>query len=439
MFNFLYKKTDNAPLVVFRILLGLLMIYHCISHIFDGTVYSLYVKPKVTFSFIGMEWLQPLPGNGMYIYFWVMAVFAICITIGFWYRFSTAVFTILWAGTYFMQKTVYNNHHYLILLLLIIMLMFPANAYASVDSKIYPKIKQRSMPVWYIWVFVLQIAIVYFFASVAKFYPDWLNGRFTGFITRKVNNPYITWLTFNHQFHLFIAYGGILFDLLIVPLLLYKKTRNVAAILSVGFHLFNWAMLNIGIFPFLSMSYLVFFYPPETIRALLMRKKPSLTQDEINSIDVSSKNILRYFFIPYFIIQLALPVRHHFVKGDVLWTEEGHRLSWRMMLKNKKGTAVFAVEDKTTNDSFVYDLTKILTRLQIKNLANKPDMIWQTAQIIKNEYAKKGHNVAVYVTAKVSVNKHTSRLLIDPKVDLAHARWNHFAHNDWILLYDELQ
>jgi len=184
------------------------------------------------------------------------------------------------------------------------------------------------------------------------------------------------------------------------------------------------------------MSYLVFFYPPETIRALLLPKKPPLTEDELNTTDTSSKNILRYFFIPYFLLQLALPVRHHFIKGDVLWTEEGHRLSWRMMLKNKKGTAIFAVKDRATNDSFVYDLNKILTKLQIKNVANKPDMIWQTAQMIKNEYAKKGRDVEVYVTAKVSVNRRTSRLLIDPKTDLAHTPWNHFAHNEWILLYD---
>jgi len=435
MGNLLYKKTDNAPLIIFRILLGMLMMYHCIGYIFDGTVYRLYIQPKVTFSFIGMEWLQPLPGNGMYGYFWLMAVCALFFTIGLWYRFSTAMFTLLWAGSYFMQKTVYNNHHYLIFLLFIIMLMLPANAYASVDCKLKPEIKRRSMPLWYIWVFVLQIAIVYFFASVAKFYPDWLNGRFTALIIRKVRYPWITWLTFSHKFHLFIAWGGILFDLLIVPLLLYKKTRNVAAVVSVGFHLFNWAMLSIGIFPFLSLSYLVFFYPPEAIRALFLRAKPQLTEDELNATDESSKNMLRYFFIPYFVLQLTLPLRHHLIKGDVLWTEEGHRLSWRMMLKNKKGTVIFAVKDRNTNESFVYSLNKLLTKLQIKQLANKPDMIWQTAQLIKKEYENKGHDVEVYATAKVSVNSRKSKLLVNPETDLAHTSWKYFAHNDWIILY----
>lgn len=313
----------------------------------------------------------------------------------------------------------------------------PANAYASVDSKLYPKIKSRSIPAWCIGVFILQIAIVYFFASMAKLYPDWLDGSFTGSLLHKFHQPWILWLTQSHKFHIFIAWGGILFDLLVVPALLYRKTRNIAAIASVGFHTFNFITLNIGIFPFLSLAYLVFFYPPETIRRLFLPKKLPLTGDELLEADTRGHTILRYFFIPYFIIQFALPVRHFFIKGDVIWTEEGHRLSWRMMLKRRKGTAIFVVKDKTAHNEFVYDTTKMLTKLQIKGMNNRPDMIWQTAQMIRKEYAKKGHNVEVYVTAKASVNDHKSRLLIDPKIDLAHIEWNHFAHNDWIILYNE--
>ncbi|WP_316930169.1 HTTM domain-containing protein [Leeuwenhoekiella sp. MAR_2009_132] len=36
-------------------------------------------------------------------------------------------------------------------------------------------------------------------------------------------------------------------------------------------------------------------------------------------------------------MQLELPLRHWIIKDDVLWTEEGHRLSWRMMLRSKGG------------------------------------------------------------------------------------------------------
>ena len=435
MLKFLYKPTDNAPLIIFRILLGLLLAWHCILLIYYGTVYKLYIQPKVTFNFIGMDWLQPMPGSGMYWYHGIMALLGVCIAVGFYYRLSTGLFTLLWAGTYFMQKTAYNNHHYLILLLLIFMMVVPANAYASLDSRINPETKRYSMPAWCIYIFVVQIAIVYFFASVAKLYPDWMNGRFTAFMLLKYKSPYITWFSKSHAAHLLIAWGGILFDMLVVPALLYKKTRRMAALASVVFHCFNFFTLKIGIFPFLSLSYLIFFYPPETVRRFLLPGKRALTDDELNIPIATSKKLLYYFFAPYFILQIALPLRHHFIKGDCLWTEEGHRLSWRMMLKSKKATALFTVKDKATNTVAVYNLKKLLTNLQIKNMAYKPDMIWQTAQLIKKEYAAKGHDVEIYVTAKVSLNRHPAKLLIDPETDMAQAKWNYFKHNEWILPY----
>jgi vitamin K-dependent gamma-carboxylase len=439
MLKFLYKPTDNAPLIVFRIALGLLLVYHCISNITDNTVYELYVEPKVTFSFIGLEWLQPLPGSGMYWYYGVMALLAAFIAIGLYYRLSLGLFTVLWAGTYFMQKTVYNNHHYLLLLLFIFMMIVPANAYASVDSRLNPKIKRYSMPAWCIYIFVLQIAIVYFYAAVAKLYPDWMNGRYPGFLISKFHHPYVNWFTQNQKVHVLIAWGGILYDMLIVPALLYKKTRRVATVASIVFHCFNFIMLNIGIFPFLSLAYLVFFYPPNDVRWFFLSKKRPLTEEELTQKDDSAKNIVRYFFIPYFIVQLAMPLRQYFIEGDCLWTEEGHRYSWRMMLKNKKGDTVFMVKDKPSHTEKAYNLKNLLTELQIKAMAGMPDMIWQTAQLIKKEYAAKGHDVEIYVTATASVNRRPYKVIIDPKVDMAQAKWDYFGHNDWILLHNNQQ
>lgn len=317
------------------------------------------------------------------------------------------------------------------------MFLVPANAYASVDSRLKPAIKRNAMPAWCLYIFILQIAIVYFYASVAKLYPDWINGRFVMLMLRKYKNTSLTVLTGSHTIHVIIAWGGILYDMLVVPGLLYKKTRRLTTLASVFFHSFNFLTLNIGIFPFLSLSYIVFFYPPEDIRWFFMPKKPALTEEELAATDTAGKYLVNYFFIPYFIVQLLMPLRHHFIKGDCLWTEEGHRYSWRMMLKYKSGTAIFKVKDKTAGIECIYNLKNLLLKYQINKMADKPDMIWQTAQLIKKEYAAKGHEVEVYVTAKVSVNKREAKLLIDPKADLANTKWDYIAHNEWILLYDD--
>jgi len=109
----LFTKTDNAPLVIFRVFFGVLVSLECYGAILTGWVKSTLVDPKFTFTFIGFEWLQPLPGNGMYIYFFVMGTLGILMAIGYKYRFSSISFFLLWTAVYLMQKTSYNNHYYL--------------------------------------------------------------------------------------------------------------------------------------------------------------------------------------------------------------------------------------------------------------------------------------------------------------------------------------
>ncbi|ESU19432.1 hypothetical protein FCR2A7T_20460 [Flavobacterium cauense R2A-7] len=428
----LFRPIDNAPLILFRIFFGFLFACETFGAIFTGWVRNNFVIPEFTFSHIGMEWLQPLPGYGMYFYFGIMGCLSFLVMIGYKYRFSLGMLGVLWAGAYFMQKTSYNNHYYLLLLVCILMFFLPANAYASVDAKQHPEIQQLSMPAWCSYVMIFQITIVYFYATVAKFYPDWLDGTYTRLLFTGITGyPSMHKVFTNSSFHIFIAYAGIFFDGLIVPLLLWKRTRTLAVLFSLVFHLFNSFFLKIGVFPYFALSYSVFFYPPETIRSFFFKQKPFF---ENQSYLTYGKTVLYWFFIPYFIVQLVLPLRHWFIKGDVLWTEEGHRLSWRMMLRQRNGVIRFKIMDKQTNEPLYYPVERHLTTTQLEALSNKPDIIWQMAQRIKEHYLLENKEVRVYVDCKVSINGRPMRLFINPATDLANADWNYFWHNDWILL-----
>jgi len=431
----LFQPIDNAPLIIFRIFFGFLLAAETFGAILTGWVKKNFIDPKFTFSHIGMEWLQPLPGYGMYFYFATMGFLGIFVMIGWKYRWTLSAFTLLWTISYWMQKTSYNNHYYMLILVCLIMIFLPSNKYASIDAKKNPEIKSLSMPKWCSWVMILQIAIVYFFATVSKFYPDWLDGTFTkNLLANKSPYPFIQEIFNQKWFYLFIAYSGIAFDMLIVPMLLWKRTRTIAFIASLLFHLFNAFTLQIGIFPFFALSFAVFFYSPEKIRQLFFKKKPELDLEKEPVHE--NKSILLYFFLPYFIIQIILPVRHWFIKGDVLWTEEGHRLSWRMMLRSRSGYTNFRIYDKKTNQRILYDFHSELTPKQLNMISEKPDAIWQLAQRIKKEYALKGIDVSIFADTNVSINRKPYLKLINPDVDLAQAEWNYFFHNDWILLYD---
>ena len=429
----LFLQIDNAPLIIFRIFLGFLLACETFGAILTGWVKNNLVTPKFTYSHIGMEWLQPLPGYGMYFYFALMGVLGLLVMIGYKYRWSLGLYTLLWAGAYFMQKTSYNNHYYLLLLVCLIMLFLPAHRYASIDAKLNPSIQKLTMPAWCSWVMIVQISIVYFYATLAKFYPGWLDGTFvSNLLSHSVSNPTLHDIMTQKWFYFFITYAGMVFDLSVVPLLLFKRTRTIAFVASLIFHLFNSITLQIGIFPFFALSFAVFFYPPDTMRRIFFKKKPfAETAGEPTS---EGKSTLYWFFVPYLILQLLLPLRHYLIKGDVLWTEEGHRLSWRMMLRSRGGYTSFRIIDKKTDEALPYNLSKELTPKQQSNMETRPDMIWQTAQRIKEYYKAMGRDVAVYADTKVTVNNGPYGTLIDPKADLADAEWDYFFHCDWVLL-----
>jgi len=427
-----FKNIDNSPLIVFRIFFGFLISCESFGAIITGWVKRVLIEPKFTFSFIGLEWLQPLPGYGMYFYFIIMGLFGIAIMLGYRYRVAIIGYTILWAGVYFMQKTSYNNHYYLLLIISFYMIFLPANQYASLDVKQQRIHKQNTMPYWISLLFIVQVTIVYFYAAIAKFYPDWLDGTFTKLLlTGTTSNEFLLKIFLNKYFYLFIAYAGILFDLLIVPLLLFKKTRTIALAASLSFHLFNAIFLQIGIFPFFALSFSLFFYPPEKIRKLFFKNKLSI--EEPIAYNYSRKRIFLYFLIPFLFIQFILPLRHHLIEGDVLWTEEGHRLSWRMMLRKRDGFINFKIKNNDTGEITSYDYHKNLSPKQANTLATKPDFIWQYCQRIKQEYS--GKNISIFIDCKNNINNGEFKTLIDPKQDFAKAKWNYFWHNEWVLLH----
>jgi len=115
---------------------------------------------------------------------------------GFAYRISALLFCLLFSYLYFLEMSLYLNHFYLVVLVCFLLIFVPANQTFSVDSWLWNKffsssssssssttINQRdsrsktTVPYWSIWIFQVLIAIVYFYAGVAKINEDWLRGE----------------------------------------------------------------------------------------------------------------------------------------------------------------------------------------------------------------------------------------------------------------------
>lgn len=429
-----FDQVDNSGLVVFRILFGFLIFIESAGAIFTGWVKETFIQPEYTFTMIGFDWLQPLPGNGMYYYFGLMAMLGILIMLGYRYHYSLGLFTVLWTASYLMQKSHYNNHYYLLILLCLLMWITPAYKFLSIDSSQNNTKLSHQCPRWCINIFKIQIWIVFTYAAIAKLDQGWLSGDFINLVfIRKENYPIIGAFLQQAMLQKIVVFGGLIFDFFIIFGLLWKKTRIPSFIIAVIFHLFNSAVFQIGIFPFLMIALSILFFEPETIRKVFLKNKAPAIEIKNNNVDFKKSYFISILSI-FFLIQLVLPLRHHRMEGDVSWTEEGHRLSWRMMLRTKSGNVKFRLKNQDNDSTWFVNPNTEVTIMQANSMAGKPDMIWQFSQKLKEKYFKQGYeNIEIYAQSNVRLNKSNFYSIIDPDQDLAATKWERFKHSAWIL------
>jgi hypothetical protein len=139
----------------------------------------------------------------------------------------------------------------------------------------------------------------------------------------------------------------------------------------------------------------------------------------------------------FFAIQLLFPWRYLLLPGELFWTEEGYRFSWRVMLMEKTGYAQFVVKDTETGKTIGVNNNDFLTRNQEKMMSTQPDFLLQYAHILYTHYQKMGiKDPQVYATVYVGMNGRRSRLYIDSTVDLAKEK-DLFRHKTWIIDYKD--
>jgi hypothetical protein len=135
----------------------------------------------------------------------------------------------------------------------------------------------------------------------------------------------------------------------------------------------------------------------------------------------------------FFTIQLLFPFRYLAYPGELFWTEQGYRFSWRVMLMEKMGSTTFKIVDGETGSNFYVKNSDFLTPLQEKQMSFQPDFILEYAHYLGDTFTKDGHkNVQVFVESYVALNGRLSQLYIDKKVDLYQEKES-FQHKNWIL------
>jgi hypothetical protein len=129
-----------------------------------------------------------------------------------------------------------------------------------------------------------------------------------------------------------------------------------------------------------------------------------------------------------------IPLRHWLYHGNVSWTEQGHRFSWHMKLRDKDSRLEFIVIDPQTGQNWKTDLNEDLTGDQIPQMAARPDMILQYAHFLREKLRQTGpDNPIIIANAWASLNGRPFQQLIDPTVNMAQIHPTLFTSAPWIL------
>jgi len=424
--NYLESETHAAPLAIFRLIFGMIMLISTLRFWILGWIADHFVYTKVQFKYFGFEWATLLPPTWMYLLHALMVISSVGIMLGFRYRISTVTFFLCFTYTELVDITYYLNHYYFVSWVSFLLIFLPANRYFALDVYRNNAAHSPLVPRWSILILQFLLTMVYFFAGLAKINSTWLLEAL----------PLSIWLP--PLYHLPIlgallkiswipwvfSWAGMLYDCSIVFWLSWQPTRAYAYAAVVVFHLLTGLFFQIGIFPMLMIGATTIFFPAtfhekivQKLQRLANRKVPPLNNiAQPSFLSIRTKGAL---FLCFLVFHLCFPLRYLLYPGNVFWTEEGYRFSWRVMLMEKAGTATFYVKDPTTGKEGTVINSDFLCAHQEKQMAMQPDLIVQFAHFLSHYYQQGGmKNPSVRAEVFVTLNGRKSQLLINPNLDL---------------------
>ena len=414
------QPVDALPLVVFRIGFGLLMLVGVVRFAAKGWIRELYVDPVFLFSALGLTWLRPPSEPWLSMLFVWIGACSLAIALGWRTRWAALGFVVVFTWIELFDTALYLNHYYFVSWLGVLMIALPLGRSLSLDAG------PVTVPVarGWLWALRMQVGLVYFFAGIAKLQGDWLLRA----------EPMATWLP--ARAHLPVlgpvleqgwvafaaSWAAAAFDLSVPFLLCFRRTRRGAYLAVMVFHSATALLFEIGMFPWIMVVCAAVFFPGTELRKVVPTRwlgdsceVPEAGTARARHDQRRRRPVFVAAAFVFFGIQLLLPWRHLLYPGDVLWTEEGFRYSWRVMVVEKTGHVEFRVQRADGETERVHP-SQWLTMQQEGQMSVQPSMIRDFAVFLAG---LEGEGTRVYADAWVSLNGRTAQRLIDPHVDLA--------------------
>ena len=431
----LNKPIGIFPLAVFRMLFGGIMFISMLRFWLNGWIEEIYLRPSFHFTYFGFDWIQVPEASVLYCIFALVALAFLCIATGLFYRLAAVIAFLGFTYIELLEKASYLNHYYFVSLVCFILIIVPAHHYASLDVRLKRTRSRLKVPAWNLYLLQFQLGLVYFFAGFAKLNPAWLFEAqpLKIWLGSFIDMPVFGWVFALPATAYVFSWFGAIYDLSIPFLLLSKRFRPVAYFFVIVFHGITALLFPIGMFPYIMILSTLVFFSNDWHKKLLQRF--FTVQNEPTAVLTKQRpQLVKLSLIGVFVLfQLLFPLRFLLYPGNVFWTEEGYRFSWRVMLMEKAGYAIFHVNDTDRNLSWEAKNYEFLTPNQEKMMATQPDMILQYAHHLERHYKNQGiQDPVITVESYVSLNGANSSLFIDPEIDLTELE-DGLKHKTWIL------
>ena len=231
-----------------------------------------------------------------------------------------------------------------------------------------------------------------------------------------------------------MSYGGLLLDLFIVPLLLWRKTRLAAYIVAGLFHITNSVLFNIDVFPWMMLLLTTIYFAPDWPRKLLRRPALKIPRDVIEeSQNPPPTQRAALGIVCVFVAwQLVFPLRHFVYPGDANWTDEGDKFAWHMMRHHKDVFIRFYATDGVTGETYELPVSRLLNLRQLMDITHCPEQIAAVSHSLANAATGAGlKRVKIHVVAITSLNGRKPQLMFDPDLDLLTVKRS-WKHQSWI-------
>lgn len=429
----LFEPVNIAPLVLLRIAFGAVLFWSAVRYFYYDWVHRYYIEPEFYFKFPFFEWVPSLGNPGMYVLFAIYAVAGLAVMVGFRYRITMPLLTFVVAWVFLIDAAHYLNHYYFVVMLGLVLCLIPTHRALSLDAR-RPSEQLTHVPAWMLWLVRFQIGIVYVFAGVAKINMDWMRGE-----------PMHLWLRYSDAvipfqdelwFAQTLSWCGLLFDLLVVPALLWRRTRWLAVAAVFAFNLMNAWLWDIGIFPVLMLAATVIFFPPDSswfVRIVGSDRKPRRTM----TVTPRARKWIPVALALWCAFHVFLPLRHLAIPGNTSWHELGHRFAWRMKLRDKQARSAFYIIDKDTDEAIPVEIEKHLTHRQNYKMRTRADMVCQFARYLADYYRDEYGPLEVRALVSVSLNGRKPQFLIDREVDLSRCETSLWHTPEWLIPFED--